>query len=137
MKTINGDIYVMYYEPGAQSIEALKAMYDEAKKAVAPKPIIALPTNVSLKGISKQELLDIIAKALCEGKEDILESVLKDDEAKWEIWGGWVGNCNKRIDDATCSKCGYHHATVYGDPKHLSLYCAGCGRKMIGVVEKD
>lgn len=58
----DSDIYVLYYTPGAESVEA--------KKAVAPRPIIALPTSLSLKEISKQELLNIISKTLCKDKAD-------------------------------------------------------------------
>lgn len=38
----DSDIYVLYYTPGAESVEELTFMYNEAKKAVAPRPIIAL-----------------------------------------------------------------------------------------------
>lgn len=54
----------------AESVEELTFMYNEAKKAVAPRPIIALPTSLSLKEISKQELLNIISKTLCKDKAD-------------------------------------------------------------------
>mgnify|MGYP001510120349 FL=1 len=66
----DSDIYVLYYTPGAESVEELTFMYNEAKKAVAPRPIIALPTSLSLKEISKQELLNIISKTLCKDKAD-------------------------------------------------------------------
>lgn len=49
---------------------AVVSASDEAKKAVAPRPIIALPTSLSLKEISKQELLNIISKTLCKDKAD-------------------------------------------------------------------
>ncbi len=52
------------------------------KKAVAPRPIIALPTSLSLKEISKQELLNIISKTLCKDKEDILKSAQAENEAE-------------------------------------------------------
>lgn len=66
----DSDIYVLYYTPGAESVEELTFMYNEAKKAVAPRPIIALPTSLSLKEKSKQELLNIISKTLCKDKAD-------------------------------------------------------------------
>lgn len=50
--------------------------------------------------------------------------------AKWIYWDGWSGNHDQRIEDATCSKCGWVHPTVKGSPEKLSDYCAGCGRKM-------
>lgn len=78
----DSDIYVLYYTPGAESVEELMFMYNEAKKAVAPRPIIALPTSLSLKEISKQELLNIISKTLCKDKEDILKSAQAKNEAE-------------------------------------------------------
>lgn len=44
--------------------------------------IIALPTSLSLKEISKQELLNIISKTLCKDKEDILKSAQAENEAE-------------------------------------------------------
>lgn len=35
------------------------------------------------------------------------------EEAEWKTWGGWAGNHDKRIEEATCTKCGYEHLTVY------------------------
>lgn len=52
------------------------------------------------------------------------------NKARWQYWEGWMINHDKRIDGATCSKCGYEHPTVKGTPKLLSDYCAGCGSKM-------
>ncbi len=57
---------------------------------------------------------------------------------KWEYWDGWVGNHDQRIDDATCSECGYKHPTVRwekGDkpkstPDKLFNFCPQCGAKM-------
>lgn len=54
----------------------------DQRKAVAPRPIIALPTSLSLKEISKQELLNIISKTLCKDKEDILKSAQAENEAE-------------------------------------------------------
>jgi hypothetical protein len=61
-------------------------------------------------------------------------------KAKWEFWDGWIGNHDQRIEDATCSKCGYKHPAVrrtYGSNEtaqdvlnKLSNYCGGCGSKM-------
>lgn len=73
----DSDIYVLYYTPGAKSVEELTFMY-----AVAPRPIIALPTSLSLKEISKQELLNIISKTLCKDTEDILKSAQAENEAE-------------------------------------------------------
>lgn len=52
---------------------------------------------------------------------------------KWIYWPGWVGNHDKRIDDATCSICGFKHPTVLNvkTPKDcLYKYCPECGAKM-------
>ena len=60
--------------------------------------------------------------------------------AKWQFWEGWMSNHDMRIDDATCSNCGYKHPIVrriYGIKEteqevlnKLSNYCAACGAKM-------
>lgn len=63
-------------------VSASDSDINEAKKAVAPRPIIALPTSLSLKEISKQELLNIISKTLCKDKEDILKSAQAENEAE-------------------------------------------------------
>lgn len=51
-------------------------------------------------------------------------------EAEWLYWPGWSGNHDKRIDDATCSNCGYKHLTVYNTPDNLSDKCPRCQKKM-------
>ena len=52
-------------------------------------------------------------------------------EAEWKYWDGWCSNHDKRIDDATCSKCGYKHSTIrYGSPDLLQDYCPSCKSKM-------
>lgn len=52
----------------------------------------------------------------------------------WIYWDGWSGNHDKRLEDATCSICGYKHPPIYGKgddaPKYLSKFCPGCGNKM-------
>lgn len=53
-----------------------------------------------------------------------------EETAEWVYWPGWAGNHDKRIDDATCSHCGYKHPIVRGGPHLLSSHCPGCGRKM-------
>lgn len=50
--------------------------------------------------------------------------------AEWKYWEGWEGNCDQRIENATCSNCGYVHPTVKGSPEKLSDFCGGCGRRM-------
>ena len=51
-------------------------------------------------------------------------------EAEWQYWSGWSGNHDKRIEDATCSKCGYKHSTIFGSPDLLQDYCPCCKSKM-------
>ena len=71
-------------------------------------------------------------------------ALMKDDLGqcgKWEFWDGWIGNHDKRIEDATCSKCGYKHHTVRREFQSnetaqdvlnkLSDICPGCGIKML------
>lgn len=81
---------------------------------------------------------------LCAAAADIIEELhgiapKKDDTAlsgHWIYWDGWCGNHDRRIDDATCSVCGYKHPTVratkeeWDTPKFLSDTCPGCGAKM-------
>ena len=62
--------------------------------------------------------------------------------AFWEYWSGWVGNHDQRIEDATCSNCGYVHPTVRLDfdkgenfrncfvPAKLPSICPNCEFKM-------
>lgn len=54
----------------------------------------------------------------------------KPPEAEWLYWPGWAGNYDQRIDNATCSKCGYHHNTVYNGPDGLSSHCPHCHSRM-------
>lgn len=60
--------------------------------------------------------------------------------AKWEFWKGWIGNYDYRIEDATCSRCGYVHPTVrrtFGSREtakevldKLKDHCPNCKSKM-------
>jgi ribosomal protein L37E len=51
----------------------------------------------------------------------------KNKQGHWVYWDGWKGNHDYRIDDATCSKCGYLHPIVRMNgletPKLLSTKC--------------
>lgn len=52
-------------------------------------------------------------------------------DAEWQYWEGWCSNHDKRIEDATCSKCGYKHSTIrFGSPDLLQDYCPSCKSKM-------
>ena len=65
-------------------------------------------------------------------KEAIEELPSNKPQAYWEYWGGWAGNHDKRIDDATCSNCGFKHPTVRGGnaPDQLEKRCPRCGKRM-------
>ena len=52
-------------------------------------------------------------------------------DAEWKYWEGWMSNHDKRIEDATCSNCGYRHPTIrFGNPDLLQDYCPSCKSKM-------
>lgn len=61
-------------------------------------------------------------------------------KAKWQFWEGWIGNHDMRIEDATCSNCGYEHHTVrrtaysVETPQDvldkLGNFCPNCGKPM-------
>jgi ribosomal protein S27AE len=61
-------------------------------------------------------------------------------KAKWQFWEGWMSNHDMRIDDATCSNCGYKHYAVRRTPysneteqdvlNKLSNFCPNCGKPM-------
>lgn len=60
------------------------------------------------------------------------EKIEQKPQAYWKYWGGWGGNHDKRIDDATCSNCGFKHPTVrgYDAPNQLHKICPRCGLRM-------
>ena len=72
-----------------------------------------------------------------DGKHAVEEET---NTARWLFWEGWEGSHDWRIDDATCSRCGYHHATVRktfgsGETRRdvlnkLSPFCPACGARM-------
>lgn len=56
-----------------------------------------------------------------------------EPQAYWEYWAGWRSNHDRRIDDATCSNCGFKHPTVrgYGEVSdQLYKICPMCGKRM-------
>lgn len=61
---------------------------------------------------------------------DIPTVPAEEKQGEWVYWGGWCGNHDKRIEDATCSNCGYRHPTVKGSPELLGDYCPCCKSKM-------
>lgn len=57
--------------------------------------------------------------------------------AKWKYWGGWCGNHDFRLTDATCTHCGYRHPTIRhkrNADKLLPDRCPRCGAKMVGHI---
>lgn len=62
---------------------------------------------------------------------DIVNIINKEHiDAFWEVWGGWSGNHDRRIENAKCSSCGYTHHTVYGSLSNLAVHCPYCGARM-------
>lgn len=54
----------------------------------------------------------------------------KVELADWEIWAGWRGNHDHRIDDAKCSNCGYEYPKTVYKPSDLPEVCPGCYHRM-------
>lgn len=88
-------------------------------------------------------------KPFNEVMEQIYSLHVHEDDVKeqkcgrWVYWDGWRGNHDLRIEDATCSECGYEHPTVrwvQGDPRGGAAYeavlnklsgeCPRCGALM-------
>lgn len=85
------------------------------------------PCQMNCDVFTKEECIDRIMHYL---KSFVVEEV-EEYEAEWEYWDGWMSNHDKRIDDATCSKCGYKHPTIkFVNPDWLSDYCPNCRSKM-------
>lgn len=65
----------------------------------------------------------------------------------WIYWEGWIGNHDMRIEDATCSECGYKHPAVRRDINgkrdkeavlnKLANECPKCGAFMKKVTFDD
>ena len=81
------------------------------------------------------EMIDIFPKEKI--NDDTPTEVVNHGD--WVFWGGWCGNHDRRIEDATCSECGYKHPTVRwekGDVNNESVLnklahkCPRCGAKM-------
>lgn len=84
-----------------------------------------------------KELINLYKEILANTKqstESPVKPTLSSDHSKerahWKFWDGWSSNHDQRIDDATCSACGYNHYVVYRSPKYLKSVCPGCHRTM-------
>lgn len=67
----------------------------------------------------------------CQKKFELFVTACREPEetAHWDFWAGWRSNHDHRIEDATCSNCGYKHHTVHS-LMELMPSCPQCGRKM-------
>ena len=75
---------------------------------------------------TKEECIDRIIHYL---KSFVVEENYYD--AEWKYWDGWRSNHDMKIDDATCSKCGFVHPVIrYGSPNMLPYFCPSCKSKM-------
>lgn len=65
-------------------------------------------------------------------EDDAETEEVEEETAEWMYWDGWISNHDYRIDDATCSNCGFKHPVVRGKdaPDQLYDYCPKCKRKM-------
>lgn len=88
---------------------------------LSPQPVPSLQNNVSLEVIMT---------------EKIAIDDFKPEESKWKIWKGWRGNCDHRIENATCENCGYVFTRTVHSLEELPLVCPNCKRRM-GVKEVD
>lgn len=63
-----------------------------------------------------------------------LNDHVSNEKPVWKTWEGWRGNHDQRIEEATCSKCGYVHPTVKGSLSKLGTVCPSC-KSIITEVE--
>ena len=83
--------------------------------------------KLSVLRMTMDAMLTLLDELVREPKTTLAEEY----EAEWQYWSGWSGNHDKRIEDATCSKCGYKHSTIrFGSPDLLQDYCPSCKSKM-------
>ena len=121
----------------------------------SPVDITYCPVELQLEG----DILQAVQKVGISVDKDELLRALKYDRdqydkgykdgiadaavhGKWEFWEGWIGNHDMRIDDATCSNCGYEHPTIRRARgvleteqevlNKLFKFCPACGACMDG-----
>ena len=86
------------YEDTGLTPEEVKALIDVSMgKAIAE--------TTEFDGVSIQRLKELAA-AWTSG------NIMVISRAHWTYWYGWRGNHDRRIDDATCSRCGFRHPTI-------------------------
>lgn len=84
---------------------------------------------------------DYIKELISNFPKDLMKNNIDEKSENvgyWEFWEGWIGNHDQRIEDATCSECGYKHPVVRRQTgensadvlKKLTPYCPQCGIKM-------
>lgn len=131
------------YNKGCQDwLKVLKETYhDKYSSIVVPKGTVTYMDTPVIPIRNKSDFKYQIKTTgdLFSGNADEMEKMLNEIlsritnetyDAEWIYWDGWNGNHDRRIDDATCSKCGWRHPVVQGSPEKLSDFCAGCGSKM-------
>ena len=127
------DVFIFYYDLKLYSPDVIKMFVDDIKKALAPRPVIALPKDLEIQRMSREAFITIVDQMLKGMFEPInSEGSMKnyndaEDHASWEFYAGWQGGGGMR--QAACSKCGYVHDPV-SDDSELPSCCPQCGRKI-------
>ena len=94
-------------------------------------PVLATMSDAEYKLSVLKMTIDKMLTLLDELVREPKITLAEEYEAEWKYWEGWCSNHDKRIDDATCSKCGYKHPTIrFGSPDLLQDYCPSCKSKM-------
>lgn len=94
-------------------------------------PVLATMSDTEYKLSVLKMTMDKILTLLDELVREPEITLAEEYEAEWKYWEGWCGNHDKRIEDATCSKCGYKHPTIrFGSPDLLQDYCPSCKSRM-------
>lgn len=142
MKSKIENAYILYYDTNFHSAESVYGMMQDLKKALPGKPIVALPRDVDLQEVSSEEALKLIGMMIGIPPRETILNVTdlsseppSTGEAKWRIWAGWQSNHDQRIDNATCTSCGFIHPTVFRNKNLLNKTCPQCGKRMIGWEE--
>lgn len=96
---------------------------------VVPSTTLHNGDILSSKKLSDFEWLEpVVLKCVHYLENKKLENVIIKDN-KWQYSEYWEGNHDKRIEDAKCPVCAYHHPTVKG-PDALPDCCPLCNTKL-------